>query len=128
MAQSSLCRLFNVSGIMTNFSDACNIAFLTQVSSTYPSSRQQSSEGENEETCSMHMSQGLGLLIHVYCPAKEAGFYSDVVDCFPVHLATWVRFPAGTGEIFCSTTSAPTVNNPPYDRSVHKYPPSSHFT
>ena len=40
---------------------------------------------------------------------------------------SWVRFPAGTGKYFRSTKMAPTVNNPPYDRSVHKYLPWIHF-
>ena len=30
------------------------------------------------------MSQGLGIYIHLYCLAVEAGFYSDVVVCLPV--------------------------------------------
>ena len=36
-------------------------------------------------------------IIHFYCLAVEAGFYSDVVDCLPVDPAIWVRFPAGAG-------------------------------
>ena len=39
-------------------------------------------------------------MIHFYCLAVEAGFYSDVVECLPVDPASWVRFPAGTGKIF----------------------------
>ena len=39
-------------------------------------------------------------IIHFYCLAVEASFYSDVVECLPVDPATWVRFPAGTGKIF----------------------------
>ena len=39
-------------------------------------------------------------MIHFYCLAVEAGFYSDVVECLPVDPATWVRFPAGAGKIF----------------------------
>ena len=39
-------------------------------------------------------------MIHFYCLAVEAGFYSDVVECLPVNPATWVRFPAGAGKIF----------------------------
>ena len=39
-------------------------------------------------------------IIHFYCLAVGAGFYSDVVECLPVYPATWVRFPAGTGKIF----------------------------
>ena len=66
--------------------------------------------------------------MHFYCLAVEAGFYSDVVECLPVDPATWVRIPAGAGKYFRSTTMAPNVNNPPYDRSVHKYLPWSHFT
>ena len=50
--------------------------------------------------------------IHFYCLAVEAGFYSDVVECLPVDPATWVRFPAGAGKYFRSTTLAPTANNP----------------
>ena len=41
-----------------------------------------------------------GSIIFFYCLAVEAGFYSDVVDCLPVDPVTWVRFPAGTGQIF----------------------------
>ena len=37
------------------------------------------------------------ILIHFYCLAVEAGFYSDMVKCLPVDPATWVRFQAGTG-------------------------------
>ena len=40
------------------------------------------------------------ILIHFYCLAVEAGFYSDVIECLPVDPATWVRFPAGAGKIF----------------------------
>ena len=36
----------------------------------------------------------------LYHVAVEAGFYSDVVECVPVDPAAWIRFPAGTGEIF----------------------------
>ena len=43
---------------------------------------------------------GYRYMIHFYCLAVEAGFYSDVVECLPVDPATWVRFPAGTGKIF----------------------------
>ena len=39
-------------------------------------------------------------MIHFNCLAVEAGFYSDMVECLPVDLATWVRFPAGAGKIF----------------------------
>ena len=39
-------------------------------------------------------------IIHFYCLAVEAGFYSDVVECLPVDPANWVRFPAGAGKIF----------------------------
>ena len=39
-------------------------------------------------------------MIHFYCLAEEAGFYSDVVECLPVDPATWVRFLAGAGKIF----------------------------
>ena len=42
---------------------------------------------------------GSRYIIHFYCPAVEAGFYSDAVECLPVDPATWVRFPAGTGNI-----------------------------
>ena len=48
-------------------------------------------------------------IIHFYCLAVEASFYSDVVECLPVDPATWVRFPAGTGKYFRSTTMAPNV-------------------
>ena len=43
---------------------------------------------------------GYRYMIHFYCLAVEAGFYSDVVECMPVDPATWVRFPAGAGKIF----------------------------
>ena len=43
---------------------------------------------------------GSRYMIHFYCLAVEAGFYSDVVECLPVDPATWVRFPAGAGKIF----------------------------
>ena len=43
---------------------------------------------------------GYRYIIHFYCLAVEAGFYSDVVECLPVDPATWVRFPAGAGKIF----------------------------
>ena len=39
-------------------------------------------------------------IIHFYCLAVEAVFYSDVVECLPVDPAIWVRFPAWTGKIF----------------------------
>ena len=39
-------------------------------------------------------------MIHFYCLAVGAGFYSDVVECLPVDPATWFRFPAGAGKIF----------------------------
>ena len=38
--------------------------------------------------------------IHFYCLAVEAGFYSILVECLPVDLATWVQFSVGTGWIF----------------------------
>ena len=43
---------------------------------------------------------GSRYIIHYYCLAVEAGFYSDVVECLPVDPATWVRFQAGAGKIF----------------------------
>ena len=43
---------------------------------------------------------GYRYMIHFYCLAVEAGFYSDVVECLPVGPATLVRFPAGAGKIF----------------------------
>ena len=43
---------------------------------------------------------GYRYMIHFYCLAVEAGFYSDMVECLPVDPATWVRFPAGAGKIF----------------------------
>ena len=43
---------------------------------------------------------GARYIIHFYCLAVEAGFYSDVVECLPVDPASWVRFPAGAGKIF----------------------------
>ena len=38
-------------------------------------------------------------IIPFYYLGVEAGFYSDVVECFPVDPATWVRFLAGTGKL-----------------------------
>ena len=32
-------------------------------------------------------------MIHLYCLAVQAGFYSDVVECSPVTQAARVRFP-----------------------------------
>ena len=43
---------------------------------------------------------GARYITHFYCLAVEAGFYSDVVECWPVDPATWVRFLAGAGKIF----------------------------
>ena len=43
---------------------------------------------------------GSRYIIHFYCLAVEAGFYSDVVECLPVDPASWVRFQAGAGKIF----------------------------
>ena len=43
---------------------------------------------------------GSWYIIHFYCLAVEAGFYSDVVECLPVVPATLVRFRDGTGKIF----------------------------
>ena len=39
-------------------------------------------------------------IIHFYCLAVEASFYSNVVEYLPVDPATWVRFLAGAGKIF----------------------------
>ena len=47
---------------------------------------------------------GASYITHFYCLAVEASLNSDVVECFPVDSATWVRFPAGTVKIFPSTT------------------------
>ena len=33
-------------------------------------------------------------MIHLYCLAVQAGFYSDVVECWPVKQMAWVRSPA----------------------------------
>ena len=55
------------------------------------------------EKMSSKLSQGCHgarFIIHFYCLAVEAGFYSDVVECLPVDPDTWVRFPAGAGKIF----------------------------
>ena len=41
---------------------------------------------------------GSRYIIHFYCLAVEAGFYSDVVECLHVDPATWVQFPAGAGK------------------------------
>ena len=43
---------------------------------------------------------GSRYIIHFYCLAVEASFYSDVVECLPVDPETWVRFPAEAGKIF----------------------------
>ena len=43
---------------------------------------------------------GSRYIIHFYCFAVEAGFYSNVVECLCVDPATWVRFPAGAGKMF----------------------------
>ena len=43
---------------------------------------------------------GSRYIIHFYCLAVEADFYTDVVECLPVDPATWVRFLAGAGKIF----------------------------
>ena len=43
---------------------------------------------------------GSRYIIHFYCLAVEAGFYSDLVECLPVDPASWVRIPAGAGKIF----------------------------
>ena len=45
------------------------------------------------------MCHGARFIIHFYCLAIEAGFYSDVVECLSVDPATWVRIPAGAGKI-----------------------------
>ena len=34
-------------------------------------------------------------MIHLYCLAIQAGFYSNVVECWPVTQAAWVWFLAG---------------------------------
>ena len=39
-------------------------------------------------TCSSHR-----YIIHLYCRVVQAGFYSDVVECWPVTQAALVRFP-----------------------------------
>ena len=38
---------------------------------------------------------GSRYIIHFYCLAVKASFYSDVAECLPVDPATTVRFPAG---------------------------------
>ena len=53
---------------------------------------------------------GSRYIIHFYCLAVEAGFYSDVVECLPVDPAFWVRFPAGAGKIRSL-----------YDNNIKKY-------
>ena len=67
-------------------------------------------------------------ITHFYCLAVEAGFYSDVLECLPVDPVTWVRFPAGAGKIFSLYDNGAHRKKAPYDRSVHKYLPWSHFT
>ena len=39
-------------------------------------------------------------MIHFYCLAVEAGFYSDVVECLPLDPAAQVRFPPRAVGIF----------------------------
>ena len=39
-------------------------------------------------------------IIHFYCLAVEAGFYSDVVECLPLDPAAQVRFPPRAVGIF----------------------------
>ena len=47
------------------------------------------------------MSHGQGIyVIPFYYLGVEAGFYSDMVECFPVDPATWVRFLPGTDKLF----------------------------
>ena len=48
----------------------------------------------------MYVTGSRYIQIHFYCLAVGAGFYSDVVECFSVDPATWVRFPAVAGKIF----------------------------
>ena len=42
---------------------------------------------------------GYRYMIHLYCLAVQAGFYSDVVECWPVTQAARVRFPVGENVI-----------------------------
>ena len=39
-------------------------------------------------------------MIHFYCLAVEAGFYSDVVECWTLNPADWVRSPIGENVIW----------------------------
>ena len=39
-------------------------------------------------------------MIHFYCLAVEAGFYSDVVECLPLDPAAQVQFPPRVVGIF----------------------------
>ena len=43
---------------------------------------------------------GARYIIHFYCLAVEAGFYSDVVECLPLDPAAQVRFPPQAVGIF----------------------------
>ena len=38
---------------------------------------------------------GYRYMIHLYCLAVQAGFYSDVVECRTLSPADWVRSPVG---------------------------------
>ena len=38
-------------------------------------------------------------MIHLYCLAVQAGFYSDVVECWPVTQTARVRSPVGENVI-----------------------------
>ena len=51
-------------------------------------------------------------MIHLYCLAVQAGYYSDVVECWPVTQA--VRFPVAALviRILYLLHLAPNVNNP----------------
>ena len=47
-----------------------------------------------------HMCSRDRYITHFYCLAVEAGFYSDVVECFPLDPAAQVRFPPRACGIF----------------------------
>ena len=54
-------------------------------------------------------------ITHFYCLAVEAGFYSDVVECFPLDPAAQVRFPPRAVGIFLHPVTLVSV----YPRNIH---------
>ena len=54
-------------------------------------------------------------ITHILLPCGRSRFYNDLVECLPVDSATWVRFPAGTGKYFRSTTYISETNVTNFD-------------